>query len=73
MEVGEPQHPIASLLQEVVTSTDFNPYLNPIDYELCTTNKPQINGVELSGNKKDSDLGIKSLTNSQIQSIINRI
>ena len=34
-------------------------------------NKPQINGVELVGNKSFEDLGEQTITNVELQSIIN--
>ena len=36
-------------------------------------NKPQINDVELIGNKSFEDLGVESLTNIEIENIINSI
>lgn len=33
-------------------------------------NKPQINGVELTGNKTNEDLNIRPLTNQEIESIM---
>lgn len=39
------------------------------DYEKLI-NKPQIEGVTLIGNKQLSDLGLKEITNTQIDSII---
>lgn len=47
-------------MQEVTTS----------DYE-GLTNKPQINGETLIGNKSEAELGIERLTNSEIEEIIN--
>lgn len=34
------------------------------------TNKPQINGVELNGDKSLEDLGMESLTNSELEEIL---
>ena len=42
------------------------------DYDKLT-NKPQINSVTLEKNKSFNDLGAKSLTNMQIESLINSI
>lgn len=40
------------------------------DYNLLT-NKPQIEGVELQGNKTLQDLSIQALTNSELENLIN--
>lgn len=37
------------------------------------SDKPQINSVELIGNKSFEDLGAERLTNSEIESIINSV
>lgn len=39
------------------------------DY-LVIKNKPKINGVELNGNQDLSELGMKSLTNSELEEIL---
>lgn len=40
------------------------------DYEELN-NKPSINGVTLIGNKTDADLGIKELSNLEIEALLN--
>lgn len=42
----------------------------PRDYNQLS-NKPSINGVELVGNKSFEDLGENTITNAELQSIIN--
>lgn len=39
------------------------------DY-LVIKNKPKINGIELNGNQDLSELGMKSLTNSELEEIL---
>ena len=41
----------------------------PSDY-LVIKNKPKINGIELNGNQDLSELGMKSLTNSELEEIL---
>ena len=47
--------------ETIVSSTDEYPALN---------NKPQIESVELVGNKSFKDLGLSQITNMQIEQII---
>lgn len=42
---------------------------NPTDYT-ALTNKPKINGVELSGNKTAAELGIEGATDEQVQTAV---
>lgn len=37
------------------------------------SNKPQINGVTLEGNKSNEDLGIQSISNAEIDEILTKI
>lgn len=41
-----------------------------IDYETAIINKPQINSVELRGNKTFEDLGLESVTEQEIDNLI---
>lgn len=50
-------------------SGSVRPVINT-DYEQLE-NKPQINGVELSGNKTFEELGEQTITNVELQDIIN--
>lgn len=47
----------------------------PIDYEKNTQliNRPQINEVEVIGNKSIEDYGVKTLSNLEIKQIFDRI
>lgn len=49
--------------------TEINPVINA-NYEQLE-NKPQINGVELNGNKTFEELGEQTITNVELQDIIN--
>lgn len=50
-------------------SGSVRPVINT-DYEQLE-NKPQINGVELDGNKTFEELGEQTITNVELQDIIN--
>lgn len=50
-------------------SGSVRPVINT-DYEQLE-NKPQINGVELNGNKTFEELGEQTITNVELQDIIN--
>ena len=54
---------------QVIGSLFLNKSDTP-DYNLVT-NKPKLNGETLVGNKSLSDVGVKRLTNSQINDIFN--
>lgn len=60
---------------QILSKTSANDYEsqwidipNP-DY-LEITNKPQINGIELSGDKSLEELGMESLTNLELEEIL---
>lgn len=61
-----------SLEDEVDAQAAFVPAIVATDY-LPLKNKPKINSVELVGDKSFEDLGSSSLTNMEIDSIINSI
>ena len=44
-------------------------YVNSTDYEKIK-NKPQINNVELIGNKNFKELGMESLSNMEIENLL---
>lgn len=50
-------------IQKVPTGNNYNELVN----------KPQINSVELVGNKSFEDLEIQSLTNLEIENLINSV
>lgn len=54
---------------DLEVSGSINPVINA-DYEQLE-NKPQINGVELNGNKTFEELGEQTITNVELQDIIN--
>ena len=52
--------------------TDIRPAIGTgLDYANAT-NKPQINGVTLEGNKTNEEILIGSLTNTEIDAILNK-
>lgn len=42
----------------------------PVSDYLAIKNKPKINGIELNGNQDLSELGMESLTNSELEKIL---
>lgn len=58
--------------EQLVTVTQETGVGGTKDYNKLN-NKPQINDVELIGNKSFEDLGAESLTNIDIENIINSI
>jgi len=56
--------------QEVSIRTDVNVHVTPVtDYD-ALTNKPQINGVVLSGNQTFENLGEETISNTEISEIV---
>lgn len=57
--------------KEVNLKTEIN-YVSNDNYEKLI-NKPQINDVELVGNKSSRDIGIFDLSNAEIDRLVNMI
>ena len=57
--------------KKVNLKTEIN-YVSNNDYEKLM-NKPQINDVELVGNKSSRDIGIFDLSNAEIDRLVNMI
>ena len=57
--------------KKVNLKTEIN-YVSSNDYEKLM-NKPQINDVELVGNKSSRDIGIFDLSNAEIDRLVNMI
>ncbi|KGM08535.1 MULTISPECIES: hypothetical protein [Bacteria] len=57
--------------KKVNLKTEIN-YVSNDDYEKLM-NKPQINDVELVGNKSSRDIGIFDLSNAEIDRLVNMI
>ena len=55
---------------KVKTEASFTKQLMANDYEYLK-NKPKIENIELNGNKTFNDLGIHSLTNMEIEKLLN--
>lgn len=65
--------PLEVDVNQVAVDLEVSGSVNPVisaDYEQLE-NKPQINGVELNGNKTFEELGEQTITNVELQDIIN--
>ena len=51
---------LAKAEQAVLASGDYTPLIN----------KPKINGIELSGDKTSEEIGIKVLTNKELENLL---
>lgn len=54
------------------TNMGVNPYIHPAthDYETEIVNKPQLNSVELVGNKSFDDIGLEELSNTELEALL---
>lgn len=69
-EAGQTPH-IGSNGNWWIGSTDTNVSATPTLNYNDLTNKPLINGVEVTGSLTSSDLGLQSMTNEEIDTIFN--